>query len=792
MWTTIARFILRNRILLLCIVGLLTAFMLYHASSIKMGYGFARMMPDDDPISIEFAKFEKTFGGVSNTIVMVVEDHEFFTPKHIADWKSFADSVANINGIEDALTVTSAYDLRIDEVKDKLVVEPILKSLPTTDSAAQAFEAEIKALPFYKNLLYAEDGKVIMMIARVAQDKLYNKEIVRIVEELKILNTNFEARTGIHVHTSGLPYIRMANTLKLRNEVYMLILGTVLVTSLLLFLFLKSFRATVISLLIVVLGVIFTFGLLGALGYEISILSSLIPPLVIVIGVPNCIYLINKYHQEFRLHKNKVKALQRVIRKIGTVTVMTNFTTALGFATFILTDSQALVEFGIVSSLIIITMFFLSIIMIPIIYSYLSAPKERHYQHFDKRFLKGVLQFIERAVSQHRIAVYVTTGCIIAIAILGIFQLRVTGNLTGDLEKHDPVYLDIKFIEQKFKGVVPLEIIVDTGKKKGVEKLSTLKKIDEFQTKVNELPQVSRSLSLVDFVKFTRQGILFGNPEMYGLPTRQEQQWMFKYLPRGGDGKLDLVRSLVDSTGQRARISMQMADLGTTEMRDLQEQIRGFANETFSGDDYKITITGSSVKFLRTTDYLIKNLVVSMLLAIVVISVLMAFLFGSAKMVLISVLPNTIPLLITAGLMGYFGIPLKPSTILIFSIAFGISIDDTIHYLARYRQELKTNGWRIGEAAKTAIAETGPSMIYTSIVLFFGFSVFLFSSFGGTMAVGLLVSITLLFAMLTNLIILPSLLMSLDKRIRARDFPESIIEIYEEPDEADLDKELKE
>jgi predicted RND superfamily exporter protein len=789
MWTFLARFILRNRILLLSVLALLTAFMLYHADNINMGYGFARMMPDDDPVSIEFAEFEKTFGQVSNTMVIVMEDEEFFTPLHIAQWKELADSLAQIDGVDDVLTVTSAYDLEVNEDEEKLNMVPVMTSLPQTMDEARAFKQKLKNLPFYKNLLYTDDGDVIMMMMRINQGKLYNKEIIRIIDEVRAINTNFEKRTGLTVHTSGLPYIRMANTTRLRNEVYLLVAGTLFVTAILLFVFLRSVRATAISLLVVSLGVVFTFGLLGFFGFELSMLSSLIPPLVIVIGVPNCIYLINKYHQEYKKHNNQIKALHRVIRRIGTVTVMTNFTTALGFATFILTDSQALVEFGIISSLIILFIFMLSIIMIPVIYSYVSPPKERHYQHFDKKYITGLLRFLTNAVSHHRPAIYITTIAFVIIGIVGIFQLEVKGNLKGDLSHSDRVYQDIEFIEAKFHGVVPLEIVIDCGEKKCVEKLSALKKIDEFQTRVSELPLVSRSLSLVDFVKFTRQGILFGNPEMYGLPTRQEQQWMMKYLPRG-DQKTDMMSSLVDSTRQKARISMQMADMGTTEMRELQQKITAIAGEVFDDDTFKVTITGSSVKFIRTTDYLIKNLILSMALAILVISVLMAFLFGSGRMVFISVLPNMIPLILTAGIMGYFGIPIKPSTILIFSIAFGISIDDTIHFLARYRQELKSNGWRIGEAVKTSIKETGASMFYTSVVLFFGFSVFLLSSFGGTMAVGLLVAVTLIFAMLTNLLLLPAFLMSLDKFIRARDFTESIIEIYDEQDAEDDEEDI--
>jgi len=783
MWTGIARILLRNRELFLGIIALVTIFMLYEGKNMKMGYGFAVMMPDDDPVSIDNAEFEKTFGEAGNTVVIALEDPNFFTKKRLQAWQVYTDSLTKVKGVDNVISVSNAFDLEVDSVNDKLKLKPLLNKTITSEEEVVAFKKRLLELPFYKNLLYSEDGNVIILIVRITQEALYDKQIITTIEEIKAINEHFEAQQGIKIHASGLPYIRMANTKKLEKEVYLLIFFTILVTSLLLYIFLRSFRATLISLLIVVLGVIFTFGMLGLLAFEVSIITSLIPPLVIVIGVPNCIYLINKYHQEYKGHSNKIKALQRVIRKIGTVTVMTNFTTALGFATFILTDSQALVEFGIVASLIILLVFLLSITLIPIIYSYLSPPKVRHYAHFDIKWLQKMLDFLIHAVTHHRKRVYLGLVAFIAIGIYGMFQLRVTGNLTGDFSDSDPVYVDIKFIEEKFKGVMPFEIVVETEKEGGVTKLSTLKKIDEFQTRISEFPRLSRSLSIVDFVKFSRQGVLFGNADMYALPSRQEQQWMQKYLPRNSNESQNMLGSLVDSTGTKARISMQMEDLGTTEMRDLQNRIREVAAEIFPEDKYKITITGASVKYVRTTDYLIKNLVLSMLLAIIIISILMAFLFGSAKMVFISVAPNIIPLLLTAGLMGYLGIPLKPSTILTFSIAFGISIDDTIHFLARYRQELKSNGWRIGEAVKVAIQETGISMFYTSIILFFGFSVFLMSTFGGTTALGFLVAITLIFAMITNLLILPSFLMSLDKRIRARDFSESIIEQAAEEEE---------
>jgi len=185
----------------------------------------------------------------------------------------------------------------------------------------------------------------------------------------------------------------------------------------------------------------------------------------------------------------------------------------------------------------------------------------------------------------------------------------------------------------------------------------------------------------------------------------------------------------------------------------------------FPAERYNVFMTGKALLFLKGTKYLVKNLLLSLALAIGLISLFMAYLFRSYKMVIISLVPNLLPLVITAGVMGFLGVPIKPSTILVFSIAFGISVDDTIHFLAKYRQELATHRWHIKRSVYAALRETGVSMFYTSIVLFFGFSVFIISDFGGTKALGGLVSATLLFAMLSNLILLPSLLLSLERSI---------------------------
>ena len=507
-----------------------------------------------------------------------------------------------------------------------------------------------------------------------------------------------------------------------------------------------------------------TLGIIGLLNYEITVLTALIPPLIIVIGIPNCIFLINKYQHEVKLHGNKVKSLQRVITKVGNATLMTNVTTASGFATFILTESQLLKEFGVVASLSILAIFILCILIIPIIYSFLPYPKNRHLEHLNKRWIGGFVNWMERMVRHKRIAIYCTSLILLIASIIGIYQIKISGSLIEDMPQESHFVNDIRFFEEEFNGIMPLEIMVDTKRKKGVMKLSTLKRMDELEELIIETPELSKPISVVDLVKYSKQAYYNGNPKYYQLPTSQENSFILSYA-KNSSSDIDLLKNFVDSTGQYARITTFIKDVGTDKMERIQEKIQDKIDKVFPKEKYDVTITGKALVFQKGTKYLVKNLAISLSLAILLISIFMAYMFRSGRMIIVSLIPNLLPLLITAGLMGYLGVPIKPSTILVFSIAFGISVDDTIHFLAKYRQELQANHWKIKVSVYGALRETGVSMFYTSIVLFFGFSVFTISSFGGTVALGALVSATLLFAMLSNLLLLPSLLLSLERSI---------------------------
>ena len=515
---------------------------------------------------------------------------------------------------------------------------------------------------------------------------------------------------------------------------------------------------------VVSIGVVWALGFIGWFEYEISVLMALIPPLIIVIGVPNAIFLINKYQQEVKKHGNQAKSLQRVISKIGNATLMTNITTASGFATFIFTNSQLLNEFGIIASINILAIFILSLLIIPIMYSFMHKPKDKHLRHLERKWIDAIVDWMENTVRHHRIGIYISTVCIIVVSIIGVYMIRVSGSLIEDMPKGKQFYKDILFFENEFGGIMPLEILIDTKRKKGVVNLATLKRMNKLNEEIDEIPELSKSISVLNMVKYSKQAFYNGNPKYYQLPTEQEKNFILAYT-KNSDGDLDQLTNFVDSTGQYARITTFMKDIGTDKMENIEQRIQNKVDLVFPSERYNVSLTGKALVFLKGTNYLVKNLVISLSLAIFLISLFMAYMFKSYKMIIISLIPNILPLLITAGLMGYLGVPIKPSTILVFSIAFGISVDDTIHFLAKYRQELIAHKWNVRKSVYAALRETGVSMFYTSIVLFFGFLVFTVSSFGGTIALGGLVSVTLLFAMVSNLLLLPSLLLSLESKI---------------------------
>ena len=765
-WEKISKIILKNRVLI--VLSLLTAtyFFTTHWDNIRFTYTEANLLPATHPENIKYKSFTDKFGEEGNLIVISVKDSTLFTIEKLNAWNELSHSFKDHEDVSTVIAFGDLQKLKKNKSSRQFYIEPFIKDSISEESELELLQNEIfNNSPFYDKFLINSESKAVRtainlkteVVNTVLREQFVNNVLLPRVSE-------FEQKYNLDVRISGMPYVRTKYSETIKAELGKFLILALIVTSLIFFLFFRSFRATLISIIAVSVGVMWTLGIVGILEYELTVLTAIIPPLIIVIGMPNCIFLINKYQHELNKHGDKSLSLQKVITKIGNVTLMTNVTTASGFATFITTDSKLLNEFGLVASLSILSIFILCLLIIPIVYSFLPMPDEKHLEHQNKKWINNLLNWMVSVVKTKRIEVYIISVMLLALSIIGIYKIEISGSFIDDMPRNTEFFDDILYYEKEFNGILPLEIYIDSKRKKSITKLSTIKKMEIVENLITKFPELSRPISVVSLVKYSKQAFYNGNPKYYQVPTSQENSFILSYA-KNSTSDVDLLNNFVDSTGQYTRITTFMKDMKIERMERIEEELNAEIEKVMPSDRFEVFLTGKAYLFQKGTYFLVENLVWSLGLAVVLISLFMAYLFRNFRMIIISLIPNLLPLLITAGLMGYIGIPIKPSTILIFSIAFGISVDDTIHFLAKYRQELQENKWQVKKSVYNSVRETGLSMFYTSIVLFFGFSVFIVSNFGGTVALGSLVSGTLLLAMLSNLLLLPSLLLTLDKSI---------------------------
>lgn len=815
MWEKIANTILRNRLALIISLVVTTAFMLYQTINVQLAYDNPKFIPDDDADMIAYKEFKKTFGDDGSVMVVGVKTEQLRQLNFFNAWYDLTESLSHTKNIKQVLSLTNLKVLKKQTVLDtfdgypsettQLIPENFIQKKPQTQKELDSIFVALYDLRFYEGLVFKDSSNFTLMAITLKKNILDTKERVPFVGGIENQVTEVCDKFGVEAHFSGLPFIRTKMSQIIQQELVRFTLVSIVLTSLILLFFFRSFPTLLFSLLTVVIGVIWCMGILVTLGFKITMFIGLLPPLIVVIGIANCIYLLNKYHEEYRKHHNKIKALQRVISKVGRAVLFTNLTTAVGFGVFVLTGSSVLQEFGLTAFLALMAVFLISIILIPVLFSYLPAPKKRHTKHLDYKFSTVLVAKIVNLVQTQRKAVYTTTIVLVAASFLGMTMLKNVGYMVDDISKTDKLYIDLKFFEENINGVMPFEIVIDTQKAQGISDVRTLLNIDLLERKLIEYQEFSKPVSISQTMKFLNQSYYNGDPRRYRPPSMLDLGSIMDALPEGNKNA-EMINSLVDENKQKARISVQMADVGSVQIKKLKEQVELQADTIFnfrkntqytftdsilaielidsaaaffdttyystpsvtytpvdSASRTDLSITGTSIIFLKGNDYLINNLLMSLVIAFLVISMLMASIFKSTRMIVISIIPNLIPLLFTAGIMGFFGVNFKPSTVLVFSVAFGIAVDFSIHFLTKYKMELR-HTTSIAAAVAKVQREISTSMIYTAVILFFGFIIFVFSDFGGTIALGLFTALTLLVALLSNLILLPCLLLSYDSK----------------------------
>ena len=773
MWRKLGEWILRNRLILLIMLAIVTGIMGYFASKVELSYDFARAIPTDNPKYQEYLHFKEKFGEDGNLMTIGFLDKDIFQLSKFNNILAFHQELKNIEGVDDVLSVATAINLVKNDSTEKLDAKQIFPGQVKTQQELDSLASTFKSLPFYRGLMYNPATGAWLMGVRINKNILNSKQRDEIVPLLTEKAYAFGKANNYEIRLSGLPLIRSNLAIRLSKEMQFFLIGSLLLSAVILWLFFRSVRTTLLSLSVVLIGVVFSLAIMHLLGYKISILNALIPPLVVVIGVPNCIYFLNKYHTSFINKDNKMEALADMVGKMGIVTLFCNIAAAIGFAVFALTKSAVLKEFGIVAGISIMVIFFISMILLPSALSYLPEPKEKHLDYLENKWLSGILTKIEKWVFSHEKIVYGVTVIVVAFSITGMMKLNAQGFIVDDLPKTDVIYSDLKFFEKHFEGIMPLEILIDTKKKNGfvgIRALETFQKIDSFSSEIAANPQMAKPLSLAEGLKFAKQGFYDGDSNNYVMPNSFDGAFVADYMRMKKDPNASskgsfqkLMQAFMDSNRQVTRVSVTMADIGSKRLPLLLDSLKHRADHYFDSSKYDVQFTGTSVTFLEGTRFIINGLRDSIIWAFILIALCMLYLFKSFRILFCSLIPNVIPLALTAGVMGWAGVALKPSTVLIFSVALGIAIDVTIRFLVNYKQELPAHGNNVEETVLQTLRSTGISIIYTSLVLIAGFVIFMFSGFGGTKALGMLTSLTLLAATLTNLILLPVLLLSTAK-----------------------------
>ena len=774
MWRKTGQFILAYRLPLLIFLLAATAFMTYHASKLELSYEFSRAIPANHPANKTYQAFKQKYGQDGNLLVIGIQTSDLFKEKIFNDYCDLQRSLKTVNGVTDIISIPSAINLVKDSATEKLNATGIFAEKQLSQAEIDSSSAIFLSLPFYQQLLYNPQTNAWLMGVSIDKNVMNSEKRNAVVEKIKTLAETFGKNNSREVYLSGLPLIRTEMSTRIADEMKLFLLASVLLSALILLLFFRSFSSMLLSLGVVIIGVLWSMGTMHLFGYKITLLTALIPPLIVVIGIPNCIYFLNKYHTSYNDKGDRKEALVTMVGRMGIVTLFCNLAAAIGFAVFALTKSEILQEFGVVAGINIMVLFFISLILIPAVLSFLPSPKTRHTKYLHNPRLNRWLDRLERWSLNHRKLIYGVTLLIVAFSIAGIFKLKSVGYIVDDLPKTDKIYTDLKFFEKNFKGIMPLEILVDTKKKYGVSRnLNNLLRIDSLSQYLASMPEINKPLSIAEGLKFAKQAFFEGDSSNYSMPAEYDLPALSQYLSFKNDTAATqnsftkLVSTFMDTARQEARISISMADVGSVHLPQILDSIHKEVDRLFPKEKYDVKLTGTSITFLEGSSFIINGLKESIFWAFLLIALCMLYLFKSIRILLCSLIPNVIPLVITAGVMGWVGIPLKPSTVLVFSVALGIAIDITIRFLINYKQELPHQQYNIRNTVIETIHSTGISIIYTSLTLIAGFIIFSFSGFGGTQALGWLTSLTLITATFTNLVLLPALLISL-VRAKAR------------------------
>ena len=790
-WNRIATFILKNRPLFVTVILSFTALMGYFATTVELEYSMQKLVPSEDKDFKFYKSFKEKFGDDGNKLVCALETEDLFDSAFYNDFAQTCDNLNKISGVKGIISPSHLFHLYVDTLEYLRMKRLVPKGI-ISQKDLDSFKSEFANLKFYDGLIYNKKSEVSLVLITLDVGVLNSPERISLIESIRDPLFEFGDRHNKEIHLSGLPYIRFQNATYIKREILLFTALAFIVTALLILLLFRNFKTLFVSLLFISIGVVTMLGIQGILGFKLNILSGLLPPLLVVVGVQNTIYIINQYHEQYRRHRNQAKALTRIISHVGVANFLINFTTSVGFGTFYFTHTTILEQFGLVAFITINLIFLINIIGIPILYSFFTPPTIKQTKHLDNRRFSSFLNWVTTLINKRKRRIFYWFSLFAILGLVFMFRLKPLAFMVDDIPKDSKIYTDMKFIQEHFNGALPYEIVVTSYEEGNILNGEMLAKCKKLQKAVSEYSEMSKPMSLVEIISAANQAVHDDDPRYYRIPSNMELGNLALMFPESNSNSTTLINNLVDSTYSQMRISYQMKDVGSERMDEINQEIQEKAKHIFSQDEYDVKITGTSKIFLKGNDYLFDSLLKATFWSLLIISLTMSFLFPSWRMVIIAIIPNFVPLVITAGMMGLLGLSLKPSTILIFSISFGITVDSTIHFISTFRREVLKNMNTVEKALAITIDEVGISMMYSALAVCSGFAIFIFSDFRGTQSLGWLTGLTIFGGLATNLFLLPALIYAFKDFVNAKvELKDSMIEISEE-DDVENDRQIKE
>ena len=745
----IASIILRYRILFFVLIGLLTGLFGYYAIESKTDNSIEVWLKRNDPKLDYYYDFIDKFGD-DEFLIIAMDGDDLFTGKKIKLINDIATRLESVKGVRSVISLASVY-------KDKLSA-PYFKEVLKRNKARSVldvFEEKILDDPMYVNNVISSDGETTAIIATVSKGSPEARK--ELVKETREILSAVETENNMKKFFLAGPSIvnteldRMSqNDMKTFTPVMFAVALVILVV------LFKNISGVLIPAITIGINIMWTVGLFVIFGNKMNMVSGMLIPLVFIISLATTVHILNRFYLEVALSGDKRESILKTLRHICVPCFLTCVTTSIGFLSLVVSDVTPVKTTGIFMAAGIMMSFFVCITLVPGMLSLFPERMSRPFMNIKKdrsssnKEFQGIYGFIGKFVRNNTIYVFFISLVFVGVAIYGVTKIDAESSIFESFPESSEITRSTEHIEQELMGLIPMDIVVDAGNTGSVFQPDVLMKMEKLQDYLKGIPEVTKSVSVVDYVKYLNKLLNKDNPDS-PVVTKDKAIDYVKLASLHGDS---IVAGLYTEDYNEGRVSVRMKNVGSSRYKLIVNDIERFIKENFPLS-VSCAITGIVPLLMDMQGYLIESQIKTFTLAFILIFICIALLLKSTRIGMMSMIPNLVPIAITLGVMGYVGINLDVATIMIASVAIGISVDDTIHFLYRFKEEFKKDGDHYLAIQRT-LSGVGRALIFTTVVATCGFLVFCLSSFKAIQYFGLLTGITMVSALVADLFILPS------------------------------------